>query len=92
MGNVNQDVVKRLNAIGKSIFVVYFHVFKSDDDPVSKLPKHFTLGSRRSRTSKARSIFRDKLEIEALEFIIDSKRLDPETLEQAKQIYNSLKK
>lgn len=86
-----QDLINTLNKIGKSTFVDYYYVFKNDDDPISNLPQEFTLNSRRSRTSKARSIFRDNLNLEALQIIISSNRLDLEIIEKAKQIYKNEK-
>ncbi|MDW7670553.1 MAG: hypothetical protein SCK57_12765 [Bacillota bacterium] len=88
-GHRDDEIMKRLNAIGKSTFVEYYHVFKNYDDPIAKLPQHFTLKSRHSRTSKARSIFRDNQEVEALKIIINSGRLDPEIIEKAKVLLDT---
>jgi len=89
MDKTNKDLMNTLNKIGKSTFVDYYYVFKNDDDPISKLPQEFTLNSKRSRTSKARSIFRDNLNLEALQIIISSNRLDSELIEKAKEIYKN---
>jgi len=75
-----------LNKIGKKIFVDYFYIFKEDINPEEKLPDSFTLNSRRSRCSSARKIFKNNLEIEALKNILQSSRLDEDTLETAKNI------
>ena len=56
-----EDLEKMLNKIGKRIFIEYYYIFKEDDNPEEKLiDEDFTLNSRRSRSSSARKIFRDK--------------------------------
>lgn len=76
-----------LNKIGKSTFVEYYYVFKEDNNPEEKLSEtDFTLNSRRSRSSSARKIFREGLEIAALNKIIQSSRLEEEILNVAKEI------
>lgn len=74
-----------LNKVGKKIFIDYYETFKSDDDPESALEAEgFTLASRRSRSSSARAIFRNDLQIAALENIVNSDRVDINTIEKAK--------
>jgi hypothetical protein len=76
-----------LNKVGKKIFIDYYSVFKEDDNPEEKLAEtSFTLNSRRSRSSSARKIFRDGLEVAALNNIIQSSRLEDETINRAKEI------
>lgn len=89
--NVKNDesVETLLNKIGKKIFVDYYYSFKEDNNPEEQLPSGedgFTLNSRRSRSSSARKIFRERLEIDALENIIESFRLDEVTLTKARKI------
>ena len=74
-----------LNKIGKKIFIDYYESFKLDNDPESALEAEgFTLASRRSRSSSARAIFRNNLQIAALENIANSDRVDVDTIERAK--------
>lgn len=75
-----------LNKIGKKIFVDYYYVFKEDINPEERLSDNFTLNSRRSRSSSARKIFKNGMEIAALNNIIQSFRLDEDTLDNAKII------
>jgi len=83
----NDDLDTMLNKIGKRIFVEYYNVFKADDKPEDKLTDEgFSLNSRRSRSSSARRIFRDDIQIAALKNIIQSPKLDVETLEKAKDL------
>ena len=83
------DVLQTLNKIGKQIFVDYYYIFKEDDSPEEQLPEEFTLNSKRSRTSSARKLFRENKNINALEIIIKSDRLDDDIIERAKVIYQS---
>ena len=85
--NPVDDVVQTLNKIGKQIFVDYYYVFKDNDTPEDKLPKEFTLNSKRSRTSSARKLFRENKNINALEVIIKSDRLDENIINKAKAIF-----
>jgi prevent-host-death family protein len=82
----NESLETLLNKIGKKTFVDYYYVFKEDVNPEEKLPDNFTLNSRRSRSSSARKIFKNGLEIAALNNIIQSSRLDDDTLDNAKTI------
>lgn len=79
-----------LNKIGKKIFVDYYYVFKQDNNPEVALEMEgFTIASRRSRSSSARSIFKNNLQIAALNSIIASDRVDLETIQKAKEILES---
>lgn len=83
----NEDLDTMLNKIGKTIFIEYYYIFKADDNPEEKLiDEGFTLNSRRSRSSSARRIFRDNLQLAALRNIIQSSRLDEDTLAKAMDI------
>jgi len=83
----NEDLDSMLNKIGKRIFVDYYNIFKTDDNPEDKLiDEEFTLNSRRSRSSSARRIFRDGLHLAALKNIIQSPKIDEETLVKAKDL------
>lgn len=82
-----------LNKIGKKIFVDYYKVFKMDDNPeVALAVEGFTLTSRRSRSSSARTIFRNNQQIDALNNIINSDRIDTKTIERAKKLLEMEKK
>lgn len=79
-----------LNKIGKKIFVKYYYAFKSDDSPEEALvAEKFTIASRRSRSSSARWVFRNRLEVEALKSIIASDRVDIDTRHRAEEILTS---
>ncbi len=85
ISSVNLETL--LNKIGKKIFVDYYDVFKSDNNPEQALEKEgFTLASRRSRSSSARSIFKNNLQIEALNNIIASIRMDMGTIKRAQDL------
>ena len=76
-----------LNKIGKSTFIEHYYEFKNSLIQPDDLPENFTLNSKRSRTSKARKIFRDGLQLDALQIIINSGRLEQDVIDKAKQIY-----
>lgn len=81
------ETMEILNKIGKSTFIEHYYDFKHDLTPADDLPEDFTTNSKRSRTSKARKIFREGLHLEALQIIINSNRLDPKIVNRAKEIY-----
>lgn len=82
-----------LNRVGKRTFIKYYYDFKnlndleqSDKTVVEKIEENYTLKSKISRTSKAKRIFREGLEINALETIINSPKVDVCIIEKAKKI------
>lgn len=81
------ETMEILNKIGKSTFIEHYYDFKHNLTPADDLPEDFTKNSKRSRTSKARKIFREGLYLEALQIIINSNRLDPKIINKAKEIY-----
>jgi hypothetical protein len=85
--NFEQDLPSLLNGIGKRVFIEYYNQFKSNDDPTSFLVQEgFTKNSERSRASKARYIFRNNLELEALQIVIDSIRTEKRVRDLASAI------
>ena len=83
-----ESVMEILNKIGKSTFIEHYYDFKFNRTAADELSEDFTMNSKRSRTSKARKIFRENLQIEALKIIMASKRLDQMTVDRAKEIYD----
>ena len=75
-----------LNKTGKKTFIDFYEVFKEDNRPEEQLPESFSLNSKRSRSSSARKIFREGLQVAALNNIIQSARLDEETLSKAREL------
>lgn len=86
------DLVRLLTSIGKSTFVRYYEEFNnpniSNQEMVEMLPAEYTLKSRNSRTSKARRIFREGLEEDALTLIMDSSHVDADTANRARELLN----
>lgn len=86
------DVGEVLNSIGKRTFIKYYENFKdldiSNQEMIERLgldPKGFSPFAKASKTSKARKIFREGLEIQALLIIVDS-RADLEAVEKARKL------
>jgi hypothetical protein len=84
------DVGALLNSVGKRTFIKYYEAFKdtsiSDQEMAGILavdPQKFTSTSIANKTSSARRIFREGLEIEALQIILASKA-NTEVVEKAK--------
>ena len=78
-----------LGKIGKQIFVKYFREFGdsekiSNQEMIALLPNEYTFNSRKSRTAKARRIFRERLEEQALSIIVESSRVDEEVVINAR--------
>lgn len=73
------EVEDLLNRVGKRIFVKYYDDFKElamKDIPnvlvVEKIHENFTQKSKNSRTAKAKRIFVEGKQIEALKVIVES--------------------
>lgn len=77
-----------LNKIGKRVFIEYYEVFKADENAEQILEERcgFSIASCRSRSSSARSIFKNAMQIEALSSIADSSRVEPEVACRAKDL------
>lgn len=82
------DLIRTLNSVGKSTFVKYYYCFKdrSPDECIAQFDENYTDKAKRSRTSHAKHIFREFKNLEALEIIVNSERVDDSTRNKAKQI------
>lgn len=89
------DLIRLINSIGKSTFVRYYEEFSdsslSNQDVIAMLPPEYTMKSRISRTTKARRIFREGLEAEALEIISNAQGVDSDTANRARQLLRELR-
>lgn len=85
------DLERLLCAVGKQSFVKYYNYFKDENYTSSHILKiiteDYTDKSKRSRLGHARMIFNNKLNLEALKIIINSK-VSEETIIKAKEILN----
>lgn len=89
------DLNTTLSAVGKAVFVNFYYDFKNtsltDDEITEKLLKEnpSTKSDRQGfRIPRARHIFEEGSQLDALRIIIDSKKVAPEAREKAKQILN----
>ncbi|MCL2603547.1 MAG: hypothetical protein FWD90_03630 [Defluviitaleaceae bacterium] len=88
------DTERLLNSVGKEIFINYFYDFKncSDKNSLAQIllnenPKATKLGGQITRISCATRIINDKNALEqALEMIINSKRLSVLVITKARDI------
>ena len=82
------DLIRTLNSVGKSTFVKYYYCFKdkSRDECIAQFDEDYTDKAKSTRTGHAQRIFRENKNLEALEIIIKSERVDEATRKQAKQI------
>ena len=92
---MNKTLKLLFKGIGKEVFIKYFDLFSNPElkitDIIKHLPKKYTEKSKNSRTYKARKIFSENLEIEALKEITSSKRLSYETIQLAKELIQKRK-
>lgn len=83
------NLERLLCAIGKQTFIKYYNYFKDEKytsaDILNIITEDYTDKSKRSRFGHARMIFNDKLNIEALKIIINSK-VPEVTISEAKRI------
>ena len=82
------DLIRTLNSVGKSTFVKYYYNFKtqSRDECIVAFEENYTEKAKSTRVGHAQRIFRENKNIEALEIIIASSRVDVETWKRAKEI------
>ena len=81
------ELVDLLNGIGKRVFVQYFEELQQEDVPDSVFDgENFTENSKRSRRSKARTIFKNGWERRALQIVVHSNRTDYATKAKAKTL------
>ena len=88
-----EDLIRKLNSIGKKCFVDNYHEFKNCTDNLSlanKLlnenPKATSVDAQLTRISNAKFIFKNNLEHEALNIIINSNRMDSNTIKEVKSL------
>lgn len=80
------DLKKCLYRIGKSCFIKYFEEFKKDLSNIEYqkiITENYTKNAKNTRSSNAKTIFRENLEIEALQNIVLSKKLAPKVRQEA---------
>ena len=96
---INKEIIRKLNSIGKKIFIEYFNLFQSSFlDNLSKEQVMNTLISKNVsnyngagiRYSNALWLFKYKKEKEALKVVINSKRVPQNIKDKAQNILNSL--
>jgi hypothetical protein len=75
-----------LSKVGKKIFIEYFELFKEYERPEMALPIEYSLNSRRSRSSSAKRIFKENLEVEALKQIANSYKLSKDVRLKAEKL------
>ena len=82
------ELVDLLNGIGKRVFVQYYKELQQEDMPDSIFDgENFTENSKRSRKSKARTIFKNGWEKRALQIVIHSNRTDYVTKAKARALF-----
>lgn len=82
------DLIRTLNSIGKSTFVKYYYSFKdkSREECIAQFDENYTDKAKSTRTGHAQRIFRENKNLDALEIIIKSNRVDDATRTKAKEI------
>ena len=82
------DLIRTLNSVGKSTFVKYYYSFKdkSRDECIAQFDENYTEKAKSTRTCHAQRIFRENKNLDALEIIIHSTRVDDATRSKASQI------
>ena len=84
------DVNSLLKGIGIKVFIEYFQYFNdlsyTTADMIEILPNRYTEKSRRTRTSKARTIIKENKLQEAFRYIINSQKISQEIKDKAIQL------
>lgn len=91
---------KILRSVGIETFIKYFEVFQDNKDSHSNKEileafndsgEQWTDNSKSTKASKGKKIFKENLEMLALEYTINSDRLDEDILLKAENLYSKLK-
>lgn len=88
------NLEKCLQRIGKNCFIKYFEEFKKDPPNIEYhkiITEDYTITAKNTRISNAKAIFRENLEIEALQNIVLSKKLAPELRQEALRLLSKYK-
>ena len=82
------DLERTLNSVGKSTFVKYYYDFrdKSRDECIKAFSEDYSDKAKGTRTGHAQRIFNENKNLEALEIIATSSRVDIQTLQRAREI------
>ena len=80
---------RKLDSIGKSVFVRYYQQFQNREDPLIFMEEDFTEQSKRARASCAAYLFRMGWEHHALQYIVDSGRTAPAVRARAQELLSS---
>lgn len=85
------DLIRTLNSVGKSTFVKYYYYFKNEsrDVCIAAFSENYTDKAKSTRTGHAHRIFREGMQKDALNLIINSTRVDIETITRAQKILES---
>ncbi|MEN6325139.1 MAG: hypothetical protein ABFD18_02865 [Syntrophomonas sp.] len=85
------DLIRTLNSIGKSTFVKYYYNFKnqSRDACIIAFTENYTDKAKSTRTGHAQRIFREGMQKDALQLVINSNRVDDDTIARAHEILKS---
>ena len=84
-------MVRTLNSIGKSAFVKYYYNFKNEtrDACIAAFTENYTDKAKSTRTGHAQRIFREGMQKDALQLIINSNKVGDETIARAREIMKS---
>ena len=94
----NEKTQRILSSIGKEIFVKYYEKFKNESINNKTLaekllddnPKATSYNAQIVRVNSARRLIREGRVIDALYFIVDSRKVNPETIAEEKAILKTL--
>ncbi|KNZ42745.1 hypothetical protein [Acetobacterium bakii] len=82
------DLIGTLSNVGKSTFVKYYYNFKNESRYVCiiSFTEDYTDIAKATRTNHAKRIFREGMSVQALQMIINSSRVDKDTIDLARKI------
>ena len=82
------DLIRVLNSVGKATFVKYYNNFKtkSREECIALFDEPYTDNAKSTRTGHAQHIFRENMQVEALQIIVDSNRVTAEMKKQAEKL------
>ena len=88
------EIKKLIKAVGMGFFIRYYYELKENDNQTTftRIMEDYTKKSKRSRISKSHKIFKDNLNFDVLNLIIESKRVPDSTRKEAEKFYTQKKR
>lgn len=85
------DTKEILNRTGKTTFIKYYHVFKTENFEycLNIFEEKYTINSKNTKIRQSKFLFENGLEKQALDLIVNSSKIEECYRQKAQQILNT---